>query len=130
MPLDPVKVALLGQFCHEYVIAKLKNNISLDTFERMIRKNCFKVLDGKESTDILDMTSTNGKLIDDYTMGNLHKNIKFLTRFSMAHKLFQCQDCFALMVTDELCENAYTLDEHGIYKNKNGFVRIVGCKGK
>ena len=42
MPLNPVKIALLGQSCHEYIIAKLKNDIDLDNFERMVRKNCLK----------------------------------------------------------------------------------------
>ena len=130
MPLDPVKVALLGQFCHEYVIAKLKNNISLDTFERMVRKNCFKVLDDKDDYNLLKIISKDASLIRGYTMGNLHKKIKFLADLHMAQKLYQCQDCLELMVTDELHENAYTLDEHGIYKNKNGFVRIVRCAGK
>ena len=84
----------------------------------------------KDDDNILDMTSKQGLLVDDYTMGNLHKKIKCLAKLSMVHTLYQCQDCLELMVTDELHENAYTLDEHGIYKNKNGFVRIVRCAGK
>ena len=84
----------------------------------------------KDDDNILDMTSKQGLLVDDYTMGNLHKKIKFLANLSMAHKLYQCQNCLELMVTDSKREHAYTLNKHGIYYNKDGFVRIVGCKGK
>ena len=90
----------------------------------------FKVLDSKEDNPILDITSKDAKLIECYTSGTLHKKIKFLANLSMAHKLYQCQDCLELMVTDDQREHAYTLNKQGIYRNKDGFVRITGCEGK
>ena len=130
MSLNPVKIGLLGQSCHEYIIAKLKHDIDLDNFERMVRKNCLKVLDSKEDNPILDITSKDAKLIECYTSGTLHKKIKFLADLSMVHKLYQCQDCLEVIVTDSKREHAYTLNRQGTYRNGDGFVRIVRCAGK